>query len=346
MLGRPEGARAAPAAIVTELRIFKLAARVAICGMAMSFAAASEAQQSSPSWPARPVRLVVPFPAGGFSDLLVRVMTPRLAERLGQAVVVDNRPGASGNIGADIVAKAPPDGYALLVNSGNFASNAALHKKLPFDSIRDFAPITLLAETPLVIVVHPSLPVKSLKELVHLAKSRPGELNYASSGAGTTGHLAAELLKSVAGIDMVHVPYKGSGPSMTAVLNGEAAVTFPNMPAALPHVRNSKLRALAVTSARRSQLMKELPTVAETGYADYDLAGWLGVAAPAGTPADIIKRLHGDFVAVVKLPQVRARFVEHGADPVASTPSEFAKYVESQIARLRKIAKAAAIKPE
>jgi tripartite-type tricarboxylate transporter receptor subunit TctC len=329
-----------------EFRIFKPAARVAIYGMAMSFPAVSEAQQSSPSWPARPVRVVVPFPAGGFSDVLVRVMTPRLAERLGQPVVVDNRPGASGNIGAEIVAKAPPDGYALLVNSGNFASNAALHKKLPFDSIRDFAPIALLAETPLVIVVHPSRPVKTVPELVALAKSRPGELNYASSGAGTVGHLAAELLKSVADIDMVHVPYKGSGPSITAVLNGEAVVTFPNMPAALPHVRNTKLRALAVTSARRSQLLKDLPTVAETGYADYDLAGWLGVAAPAGTPVHIINRLQGDFVAVVKLPQVRTRFIEHGADPVASTPAEFGRYVESQIARLRKIAKAAGIKPE
>jgi tripartite-type tricarboxylate transporter receptor subunit TctC len=292
------------------------------------------------------VRLVVPFPAGGFSDLLVRVMTPRLTERLGQPVVVDNRPGASGNIGADLVAKAPPDGYVLLVNSGNFASNAALHKKLPFDSIRDFAPVSLLAETPLVIVVHPSLPVKSLKELVALAKSQPGTLNYASSGAGTTGHLAAELLKSVAAIDMVHVPYKGSGPSMTAVLNGEASVTFPNMPAAVPHIRNGRLRALAVTSARRSQLLKDLPTVAETGYSDYDLAGWLGVAAPAGTPAHIIDRLHTDFVAVLELPQVRTRFIEHGADPVASTPAEFGRYVESQIARLRKIGKAAGVKPE
>jgi tripartite-type tricarboxylate transporter receptor subunit TctC len=329
-----------------EFGIFKPAARVAIYGMAMSLPAVSEAQQSSSPWPARPVRLVVPFPAGGFSDVLVRVMTPRLAERLGQPVVVDNRPGASGNIGADIVAKAAPDGYVVLVNSGNFASNAALHKKLPFDSIRDFAPITLLAETPLVIVVHPSLPVKTVRELVALAKSRPGELNYASSGAGTTGHFAGELLKSTAHVEMVHVPYKGSGPSMTAVLNGEAAVTFPNMPAALPHVRNGRLRALAVTSARRSQLLHELPTVAESGYSDYDLAGWLGVAAPAGTPVHIIERLHGELVAVMKLAQVRSRFIEHGANPVASTPAELGRYVESQIARLRKIAKAAGIKPE
>ena len=331
-------------ALVSPTPKLNRAVRVVICCAGL-LAAPVEAQQSA-AWPTRPVRLVVPFPAGGFSDLLVRVMTPRLTERLGQPVVVDNRPGASGNIGADIVAKAPADGYVLLANSGNFASNAALFTKLPFDSIRDFAPVTLLAETPLLIVVHPSLPVKSIRELVALAKSRPGDLNYASSGVGTTGHLAAELLKSMAQINMVHIAYKGSGPNMTAVLSGEAVVTFPNMPAAVLHVRNGRLRALAVTSARRSQLMKELPTVAEAGYPGYDLAGWLGVAAPAGTPPEIIKRLHADFVAVVSVPEVRAKFVEQGADPVGSTPAEFGRYVESQIARLRKIGTTAGVKPE
>ena len=313
--------------------------------LALAAATSLHAQQTG-AYPAKPVRLVVPFPAGGFSDLLVRVMTPRLAERLGQPAIVDNRPGASGNIGADIVAKAPPDGYTLLVNSGNFAANAALFPKLPFDSIRDFSPITLLAETPLVIVVHPSLPVKSIRELVALARSRPGELNYASSGVGTTGHLAAELLKSMAKIDMQHIAYKGSIPNMTAVLSGEAVVTFPNLPAAVPHLRNGKLRGLAVTSARRSQSLKELPTVAEAGYPGYDLAGWLGVAAPAGTPPEIVKRLHADFVAVLNLPEVRSKFIEQAADPVGNTPAQFGAYVESQIARLKKIGATAGVKPE
>jgi tripartite-type tricarboxylate transporter receptor subunit TctC len=326
---------------------FRTAVVAAFAGglAALAFTPAA-AQQSGAPYPTRPVRLVVPFPAGGFSDVVVRVMTPRLSERLGQPAVVDNRPGASGNIGADIVAKAPPDGYVLLVNSGNFATNAALSTKLPFDSIRDFAPVTLLAETPLVIVVHPSLPVKSVKELVALARTRPGELNYASSGVGTTGHLAAELLKSMARVNMVHIAYKGGIPNMTAVLSGEASVTFPNLPAAVPHLRNGRLRALAVTSARRSQSLKELPTVAESGFPGYDLAGWLGVAAPAGTPSEIIKRLHSDFVAVLNLPDTRTKFIEQGADPVGNTPQEFGAYVESQIARLKKIGATAGVKAE
>jgi tripartite-type tricarboxylate transporter receptor subunit TctC len=315
------------------------------CGLCMLHTTCADAQTDA-SWPVKPLRLVVPFPAGGFSDLLMRLMTPRLAERLRQPVVIDNRPGASGNIGADIVAKAPPDGYVLLVNSGNFATNAALFPKLPFDSIRDFSPVTLLAETPLILVVHPSLPVKSVKDLVALAKSRRGELNYASSGVGTTGHLAAELLKNMAGIEMVHIPYKGGGPNMTAVLSGEAAATFPNLPAAVPHLRDGKLRGLAVTSARRSQLLKQIPTIAESGYPGYDLAGWLGVAAPAGTPPEIVKRLQTDFVAVLNLPETRAQYIDQGADPVGSTPAEFGRYVESQIARLRKIAVVAGVKPE
>jgi tripartite-type tricarboxylate transporter receptor subunit TctC len=320
-------------------------AAAAVCGLCAFHATLAHAQ-SHASWPIKPVRLVVPFPAGGFSDLLVRLVTPKLTERLGQPAVIDNRPGASGNIGADIVAKAPPDGYVLLVNSGNFASNAALLSNLPFDSIRDFAPVTLLAETPLVLVVHPSLPVKSVKELVALAKSRRGDLNYASSGVGTTGHLAAELLKSMAGIDMVHIAYKGSGPNMTAVLSGEVAATFPNLPPAVPHIRNGKLRALAVTSARRSQLLEQIPTIAESGYPGYDLAGWIGVAAPAGTPPDIVKRLHAEFVGVLNLPETRAQYIQQGADPVGSTPREFGRYVESQIARLRKIGASAGVKPE
>jgi tripartite-type tricarboxylate transporter receptor subunit TctC len=232
------------------------------------------------------------------------------------------------------------------MNSGNFTSNAALMPKLPFDSIRDFAPITLVAETPLIIVVHPSLPVKSVTELVALARRRPGELNYASSGVGTTGHMAGELLKSMARIDMVHVAYKGGVPNMMAVLSGEAVVTFPNMPVAVPHVKSGKLRALAVSTARRSQSLPDLPTVAESGYAGYDLAGWLGVLAPAGTPPDIVKRLHAEFVAVIAQPDVRTKMVEQGAEPVGNTPAQFAAYMESQIARLKRIAAAAGIKPE
>jgi tripartite-type tricarboxylate transporter receptor subunit TctC len=298
------------------------------------------------AYPSRPIRLVVPFPAGGFSDLLVRLLVPGLTERLGQPVVVDNRPGASGNIGAEAVARAAPDGYTLLANSGNFASNAALMPALPFDSLRDFAPVTLLAEAPLIVVVHPSLPAKSLGEFVALARERPGGLNYASSGVGTTGHFAAELLKSMARIDLVHIPYKGGGPNMAAVLSGEVAITFPILPAAMPHVRSGKLRALAVSGSRRASSLPDLPTVAELGYPGYEIANWLGIAAPAGTPEPIVRRLHAEFSAAAGLAEARSRFIDQGAEPLATTPAQFQAYLEAQIARLRSIAAGAGIKAE
>jgi tripartite-type tricarboxylate transporter receptor subunit TctC len=298
------------------------------------------------TYPVRPIRIVVPQSAGGSTDLVARPLAQRLADALGHSVVVDNRPGAGSTIGTDLVAKAAPDGYTLLAVAASFTMSPSLYKSLPFDPVRDFASITLLSSLPNIMVVHPSLPVKSVKELVALAKARPGQLNHGSSGVATGTHMSMELFKYLTGIKMVHVPYKGGAPSVTALISGEVHLTFATISTALPHVKSGKLRALAVSTARRSPAAPEVPTIAESGVPGYDYASWIGLLAPAKTPSSIIIRLNAASVNAVHTPEIRAVFAAEGSEPVGSSPDEFDAIIKSEVARWRKVVSAAGIKAD
>jgi tripartite-type tricarboxylate transporter receptor subunit TctC len=304
------------------------------------FAAAAASAQS---YPDRPIRYVVPQAAGGSSDTLARMIVTRVGESLGQQLVVDNRPGATGVIGAEVVARANPDGYTLLQAATSHATNPAMHGKLRYDSVRDFAPISLLSQQPNLWLVHPVLPVKSIKELIAYAKSRPGELNFASSGTGGSQHLAGELLKSMAGIDMVHIPYKGSPPALIDLLAGRVSVMTSTMPPALPHIKSAKVRVLAVTSSKRSAALPDVPTVAESGVPGYEAIAWQALLAPAGTPRPVIQRLNVEFVKVLRQQDIAAKLAEQGYDIVASTPEWLGEYVKSEIAKWTRVIKAAGI---
>jgi tripartite-type tricarboxylate transporter receptor subunit TctC len=285
----------------------------------------AEAQKA---YPDKPVRIVVPFAAGGGVDILTRIMGQYLTERLGQQVIVDNRPGAGGNLGTDAVAKSPPDGYTLVMGTtGTHTINPGLYPKLPYDAVKDFRPITLTASVPNLLVVNPELPVKSARELIELAKASPGKLNFGSFGNGTSNHLSGELLKSVAQIDVVHVPYKNAPQAVIDLMTGQISFAFINMPLALPHVQGGKLRALAVTGAKRSTAAPEFPTMAEAGVPGFVVESWYGLLAPAGTPDAIIERLHRDVVAVLAKPEVQSAFAQQGAEPMTSTPAEFATLI-------------------
>jgi len=298
------------------------------------------------SYPARPIRMIVAYPPGGGTDIVGRMMGQKLGENLGQTVVVDNRGGATGNIGTEIAAHATADGYTLLM--GNVAPNAinvSLFKKLPFDPVKDFAPVSLVAVTPNILVVQPSSPVKTVKDLIALAKSKPGTLNFPSAGVGSSSHLAGEMLKSIAGIDMVHVPYKGGGPALVALLSGQVQLMFATLPAAMPHVKSGKLRPVAVTTSHRSQALPELPTIAESGVPGYEAATWYGLLAPAGTPKAIVDRLHAEIVKILAT-DTRQRLAAQGFEPAGTTPAEFAGYIKSEIVKWGKVIKAAGIRPE
>jgi tripartite-type tricarboxylate transporter receptor subunit TctC len=299
------------------------------------------------AYPAKPVRFVVAFPPGGGTDIIARSIAQKLSERLAQQVVVDNRPGAGGNIGTDIVAKSAPDGYTILMGSaGPLAINASLFAKMPFDPIRDLAPVTLAASTPNVLIVHPSVPARTLKELIALARARPGEINFASSGHGTPAHLAGELFNSMAGVKLIHVPYKGAAPALADLLGGQVQIMFSTMPPALPHVKDGKLRALAVTSLKRSPATPELPTVDEAALTGFEANTWHGVVVPTGTPAAIIARLNRDIVAILHLPDVVARLSAQGAEPVGNTPEEFAAYIKSETVKWAKVVRDSGAKAE
>ena len=308
---------------------------------------APHAAAAADAYPAKPVRFVVAFPPGGGTDIIARSIAQKLTERIAQQVVVDNRPGAGGNIGTDIVAKSAPDGYTLLMGSaGPLAINASLFVKMPFDPIKDLAPVTLAASTPNVLVVHPSLRAATVKELIALAKARPGEINFASSGHGTPAHLAGELFNSMAGVKMVHVPYKGAAPALADLLGGQVQLMFSTMPPALPHVKDGKLRALAVTSAKRSPAAPDLPTVDEIALPGFEANTWHGVVAPAGTPRAIIARLNREIVAILHLPDVVERLSAQGAEPVGSTPEEFAAYIGSETLKWAKVVRDSGAKAE
>ena len=296
------------------------------------------------TYPTKPVRVIVPFPPGGISDVLSRVMAAHLASAMGQQFLVDNRPGAGTTIAADIVAKAPPDGYTIyFIDMTTHAINATLYSKLPFDSVKDFTQIAMVAQTPLIAVIHPSLPAKTAKEFITLAKSRPGEIVYASSGNGTIVHLATEAFASMAGIKMVHVPYKGSAPAVSALLGGEVAVTFSSTPPALPHVKTGRLRAIGVTTPQRSSQLPDVPALGET-LKGYDIVLYSGIMGPAGIPRDIVGRLNKELARMLTLPNIRDAWTTQGADPVTMTPEQVTEHLRNDIQKLGKIVRATGAK--
>ena len=314
----------------------KIATLVVLFGMAWAAAFGAQAQ----GYPNHPIRLVVPYPPGGTADLLARVLGQKLGESLGQPIIVEDRGGAGGNIATDLVAKSAPDGYTLLMaNASVLAINPTLFGSLPFDPMRDFAPVSLVADVPLILVVHPSLPVRSVKELLALAKARPGEINYAAAGLGSTTHLSMELFKTMAGVKLVTIPFKGSGPALAALIAGQVPVMFELFPTALGFVKSGKLRPLAVTSSVRSPLMPELPTVAETGLPGFEVASWFGVVAPAGTPKEIVARLNADIVRIVSSADMRERFAGLGAEPHANSPEQFSQFILTEFKKWAQIVK-------
>ena len=298
------------------------------------------------TYPTKPIRIIVPQSAGGSTDLAARVVTQRLSDALGQAIVVDNRPGAGSLNGTETVAKAPPDGYTLLAVAASFTINPSLHEKLPFDPVRDFAPITRLAALPHILVVHPALPVKSVKDLIALAKAKPGELNYASSGVATSTHLAAELFKHLTGTDMVQVPFKGGAPGVIGLLSGQVQLYFATISTALPHVKANKIRALAVTTLKRSVVAPEFPTIAEAGVPGYEHASWIGLLAPARTPPPVVSKLYSESVKVINMPEVKTVLLRDGLEPVGDDPVEFSRAVRNEVEKWMKVVKAAGIQPQ
>jgi tripartite-type tricarboxylate transporter receptor subunit TctC len=299
------------------------------------------------TFPAKAVRIVVPFPPGGGLDIVARVVGPKLTESWGQQVIVDNRAGASGMIGTEIAARAAPDGYTLIMGTmGNFAVNPYLFPKMPVDPLRDFAPITLVVAVHFVLVAHPSLPARNVKELIALAKAHPGQITYASSGAGGAPHLAGELFKRMAQVNLIHIPYKGSGPSFQDLLGGQVSLTFDSLVQSLPYIKSGRLRALAVLGGKRSPLVPEVPTVAESGVPGYELTNWFGLAAPAATPRETIAKLHADFVKALQHAEVRERLTGMGADVVGSTPEQFGAFMRTESAKWAKLVKETGIRGE
>ena len=297
------------------------------------------------SYPARPIRIIVPFPAGGIADLFGRVIGQKFTEAWGQPAVVENRPGAGGNIGAELVAKSAPDGYTLVTGSiGTHAVNVSLFSKLAYDPIRDFVPVALIMEAEGLLVLHPSVPARTVKELIALAKARPGQIAYASAGHGTASHLSGELFKSMAKVDMVHVPYKGNVPALTDLMSGQTSLLFATMPTALPHVQSGRLKALAVASTARSPAAPQLPTIAEAALPGYSVTNWIGFFAPAGTPRDVVLKLNGEVVRVMQAPDIEKRLASLGAKFSPWSPDEFSAFVKAEIAKWAKVVKEAGIR--
>jgi len=299
------------------------------------------------TFPSRPIRIVVPFAAGGATDLIARVVGQKLTESLGQAVVVENRPGASGMIGADLVAKAPPDGYTLLMAStAEIAINPSLYSKMSYDPQKDLAPITLAGVTPLILVVNPASPLHSVADIVKKAKAHPGTISFASAGNGSVQHLSGELVKVLTSTDMVHVPYKGAAPALTDVLSGQVTMFFSGMPPAMPHVKSGKLRALAVTTPKRSPAAPDVPTMAEAGVQGFDISNWFGLLAPAGTPPGILDKLHDEAVKALMQPTVKERLAEQGAEVVADSREHFGAFIKAEADKYAKLIKVSGAKAD
>ena len=313
--------------------------------LAGTFFLAAASTAFAQGYPAKPIRIIVPFAPGGATDILARAIGQKMTEGLGQPVIVDNRPGAGGNIGSDVVAKAQPDGYTLLMGGvGPNAINATLYPKLPYDAANDFAAVAHVANVTNLLVVHPSVPAKSVKELIAIAKARPGKLTHASSSPGSAGHLAGEMMKIMAGIDMVTVNYKGSAPALVDLISGQVDLMFDNMPPSLPHIKSGKLKALAVSGGERTSVFPDLPTIAESGLPGFDAGSWFGILAPAGTPPAIVNRLNAVIVKSLTSPELRERLSSQGAAPVGGTPEQFGRHIRAEIAKWAKVIKAANVK--
>ena len=325
--------------------MFRKFCRLVVAAMVMVVAPPALCQ--APGYPSKSIRFVVPFPPGGVTDRMARLLSGHMQENWRQSVVVDNRPGGSGFIASQAVAGAPPDGHTLLMgNINTHAINSSLYRKLPYDPVKDFAPISLLVSVPNLLLVHPSVPVNSVQELVALARSRPGGLSFASGGSGTSSHMSAELFKSMTGIDIVHIPYKGPGPALQDTLSGQVDMYFDTIASTLPQVRAGKLRALAITSPARSSLAPEIATMAESGMPGYDVAPWFGALTRAGTPPEIVARLNAEMVRILNLPDVRATLAAQGVTIIAGTPDGFAKYIDQEIARWAKVVRETGAKAE
>ncbi len=296
------------------------------------------------NYPARPVRMIVPFAPGGPTDVMARILAAKMSEGLGQQFIVENRAGAGGNIGMGVAAKSPADGYTVVIVSSSFVVNPSLYSKIPFDPYKDFAPVTLAAASPNVLVVHPSVSARSVQELVALVKANPGKYNYAQPGTGTTPHLSGELFLLTFGLDIVNIPFNGAGPAITSTVAGQTPIAFTALPPAAPHVKSGALRALAVTSARRVAAIPEVPTMAEAGITGQEAETMQGVLVPSGTPREIVDRLHREIVKVVALPEVKERLAALGFDAIANTPEEFGAYIRSEISKWAKVIRDANIK--
>ena len=298
------------------------------------------AAQAQAAFPAKPITIIVPFSAGGTTDILARVVGQYMARDLGQTVVVDNRAGAGGNIGGQAAARAPADGYTLFMGTvGTHAINQSLYKKMPFDPIKDFAPLSRVAMVPNLLVANPSQPFKSVKEMIAYAKANPGKVNFGSAGNGSSIHLSGELFKQMTGVDMQHVPYKGSAPAVSDLIGGQISVMFDNMPSAIPHVKAGKLRALAVTTAKRSPALPDVPTIAEAGVPGYEATSWFGLLAPAGTPAPVVAKLNASILKALADPEVKKKLAEQGAEPHGEKPEQFAAFIESETLKWGKVVK-------
>jgi tripartite-type tricarboxylate transporter receptor subunit TctC len=315
--------------------------------LATALMASAAAWAQSATYPTKPIRFVVPFAPGGSTDTLARTLGQKLSEGLGQQVVIDNRTGANGNIGMEIVAKAPPDGHTIVLGYiANVAIGPSLYEKLPFDPIKDYEPITLLATSPNVLVAHPSVQASNLKDVIGLAKAKPGQLNYASASVASVGHLTGELLNQLAGIKMTHVAYKGSGQAVTDLLGGHIQLMFSGFSSTLPHIKSGKLRAIAQTGEKRSPALPDVPTIAESGFPKFEATAWYGVHAPAGTPKAIVSRLNTEFVKALKLPDVRDRLTSLGFEISGSTPEFYGNYIRSEIKKWAKVVKVSGARPE
>lgn len=311
--------------------------RIVVSIFALACGASIASTALAQPYPNKPIRIIVASAPGGGTDLATRIVGQKLASAVGQQAIIDNRAGAAGNIAAEIAAKSAPDGYTMVMVSASHAINASLYRRLPYDAVKDFAPVSQVTGSAYVVSVHPSLPVKTVPEFVALAKARKGALNYASSGNGQAGHLAMELLKTLAGFDAVHVPYKGGGPAMMELVAGQVDAFIASPPAAVPQVKAGKVKALAVTSLKRSELLPDVPTVAESGFPHYEVNGWNGLLAPAGTPRRVVARIYEEISRALKLPDVRERMAANGLDPVGSTPDQFAALIKVEIVKWGKV---------
>ena len=307
--------------------------------------ASSAATAQPQSYPSKPIRFVVPYPAGGPLDTVARLLGQKVSESTKQPVVVDNKPGAGGNIGADSVAKSAPDGYTILMGAvATHAINPTLYASMPYDAQKDFIPVTQVASTPNVLVVNPSIPAGNVREFIAYAKANPGKLNFGSGSTGSAGHLAGELFKAMAGVDMTHVPYKGAAPAMNDLIGGQIQLMFDNLASSLGQVKAGRIKALAVTTAKRTSLAPELPTIAESGLPGFDISTWFGIFVPAGTPREVVERLHAEFTRALALPDVRERMLSLGAEPVGNTPAEFAAYIRGEADKYARVIKASGAK--